>query len=160
MPVSSTVQSEMFAETSGDGYLVALTLDHESFALPIRVVDNTENITRSGDLFVAYPFIIDLPSTDGSKKPAARLKIDAVDRVIIASIRGANGPISVQIDIIRVEDPTGPPEITYTGFRLQDVTYDAFEIEGYFVLRDLDQEPYPFRRFVPAYFPALFASVS
>ena len=154
--VSSELRTATFAQETDEGLLVLLTIDHEDISPPIRVVNNTENVISRLVTFIGFPFDLALPSSDERAPPVARLTIDNVSREIAQSIRLISTPPSVLIEVVRLTDPE-VVEITYPGFKLRNVRWDALTVSGDLVVEDVAQEPYPADTFSPAAFPGLLS---
>lgn len=153
MTVSDATRADAWAPES-DQPLVLLTIDHADIDPPVRVVNNTVDITSGGNLFTAFPFEIDLPSSPEDAPPTARLRIDNVSREIGQAIRLISSPASVTMQVVRQDDPD-TIDAEFLGYRLSNVRYDALTVEGDLVREDLTREPYPFLTFSPAEFPGL-----
>lgn len=144
-----------FAADTDDVWLVLIKIDHADLAEPIRVVNNMEDITSSGDLYVGFPFDITLPDSREDAAPRARLSIDNVSREIAEAIRTITGAPDVTISVIRAADPD-MVEITWPSFIMRNVKWDVDKVYGDLVLEDFTSEPYPAGVFSPASFPGLF----
>lgn len=153
--VSTTFTTSAFAQDTTDVWLILLTIDHSTLSEPIRVVNNTQNITSNSELFVGFPFNITLPDNREGSPPRAQLSIDNVSREIGEAIRLMNSPASVKIDIIRAAAPD-TIEIEWPYFTLRNVKWDIQKVTGDLTFEDFSTEPYPAGKFVPAYFPGLF----
>lgn len=136
-------------------FLLLLTITHASLAAPIRVVNNTVNITSLGETFAAFPFQIQLPNEQEDSPPRMRLVIDNVDRTIIASLRPLTSPPAIQLDVCLASQPD-TLEASFPGFQLQSVDYDQFAVEGDLALDDIVTEPFPEGSYTPQYFAGLF----
>ncbi len=150
-----TLEAEVYKQETGEAFLVLLTISHDDLAQPIRVVNNQENITSNGNLFVAFPFEIELPGSGGNSLPEVTLRIDNVDRQIVQAIRSISGAPTVTLEVIMASTPdvieAGPYEFT-----LRNATYDALAVEGRLQFKDILNEPYPADSFTPSGFPGLF----
>ena len=132
-----------------------LTIDHADLAEPIRVVNNTEDVTVGADTYIAFPFEIELPGEAEDQLPKARLRIDNVDRQIVDAVRTVSGTPDVTLEIVLASDPTvtemGPFEM-----QLRSADYDALVVSGDLVVEDVLNIRYPGDRFTPASHPGLF----
>ena len=153
--LSTTVKQAMNASQTDKVFLLLLTINHASLASPIRVVNNTENITSNGNLYVAFPFEIALPDEREDALPRMRLRIDNVDQTIIVAIRSITSAATVTVDIVLADAPN-TLEATFAGFTLKEVSYDALVIEGTLYLEDVLNEPYPADSFTPNLYAGLF----
>jgi hypothetical protein len=153
--VSSRARKALFAQETDEVFLPLLTITHASLTTPIRVVHNPQNITSRGNLFVGYPFDMELPPADPDQPPRLRLTIDNIDRDIVASLRTLSTPPGVTLEVVLAATPdtveAGPYVMTLTG-----VDYDALTITGDLAAEDVLAEPYPGDAFTPAKFPGLF----
>lgn len=155
MPVSTTFKTSAFAQDATDIWLVLLTIEHDDLSAPIRVVNNTENVTSNSELFVAFPFDITLPDNRDGSPPTAKLAIDNVSREIGEAIRSISSPASVKIQIVR-HAALDTVEIEWPYFTLRNVKWDMLKVSGDLSFEDFVTEPYPAGKFVPAQFPGLF----
>lgn len=155
MPVSVAARAAMFAQETGEAFLILLRIDHPDFGAPIRVVNNTVNVTHDGDEFIGYPFDLILPDSEEDREVAARLTIDNVSREIAQAVRAAEDPPTADISVVRAAAPDDI-EVALPTFTLRNVNWDALTLSGDLVLGDITTEPYPAHFFDPGRFPALF----
>lgn len=153
--ISDSSKAAFYGSETDDAFLILLTIDHDDFVSPVRVVNNSEDITSNGELFIAFPFLLELPKDTDALAPQATLTIDNIDRQIITSLRSIASAPSIKIEIIRAADPD-TVEVSYDGMLLRDVTYDQSQVSGKIVLQRFDSEPYPAGRMTPKDFPGLF----
>ena len=158
--MSRTLSSEsiaaMFAPETDEVFLVLITVDHDELSEPLRVSSDSVDTTSRGDLFIAYPFKIALPSDDESAPPVAQVTIDNISKVIVDSLRSISSPATFKIEIIRAADPD-TVEIVFDQFLLKNVRGDVFQITGDLTIESVMTEPFPYRIFSPAEFRGLFA---
>jgi hypothetical protein len=153
--VSETGRQSAFAADTDDVWLVLLTIDHPDIDPPVRVVNNTEDITSRGDEFIGFPFDITLPDSREGAPPLARLAIDNASREIAQAIRLISSPPTILIEIIRASEPD-VVEMSFPFFTLRNVRWNASEVTGDITLEDFTSEPYPGGIFSPASFPGIF----
>lgn len=153
MTISNALRTEAWADAS-DLPLVLLVLEHADLPDPIRVVNNTEDVTSNGELFVAFPFELQLPDAREDAPPRARLRIDNVSREIGQAIRLISTPVSVTIQVVRQDDPDFV-EVEFAGMKLRNVKFDALQVEGDLAFEALDREPYPAFSYTPGAYPGL-----
>ena len=151
--ISQTGLASMHAVSTAEVWLVLLTLSASGMQT-IRVVNNNENVISGGNTFLAFPFEISLPSEDSDSPPRAYLRIDNVDRQIVAAVRALTVTPEVRIDVIRASAPDAP-EITFTGLFLRNVQYDAGYVSGELTYDSIFTEPVTFTM-TPSRFPGLF----
>jgi len=143
------------AQETNEVFLLLLTLDHEDLAEPIRVVNNTEDVTSRGMTFVAYPFEIALPDEDPESVARVSLRIDNVDREIVRNLRAIQAPLSVALEVVMASSPdtveAGPFNMTLVA-----AEYDALTVTGELAFEDVLNEPFPGQSYVPSEYPGLF----
>ena len=154
MPVTSALRQSAFAAETDEVWLVLLTLSHPDLTDDIRVVNNPVDITSRSKTYVGFAFDLTLPVDSDEQAPVARLTIDNVSRHIAEAIRSISSAPAVTMDIIRAAAPD-TVELTFSGFRLREVQWDALTVSGALVLDDITIEPYPAGVFSPASFPGL-----
>ncbi len=151
MTISDTARQQVFAQEGG-GFLSLLTISHPDLPEVLRFVNNTENVTVGGDLYIAYPFKVKLPKARDRTVPSASLEIDNVSRDIGQAIRQISSPPTITIEVVRLDD-VEVTEVTYPPFQLRNVKYDALTVSGELTVDDMMREPYPQRSFSPAEYP-------
>jgi Domain of unknown function (DUF1833) len=153
---SRAAQAEILA-TAADYPLVLLQIDHSALAQPIRVVGDTQDITCNGNLYVAYPFRIDLPDDFGESLPRARLSIDNVGReltVWLEASAGGRGATCTIRQVMRARPNTVEFAITMS---LNNLIVTAQEVSGELGFEDLLNRPAVLRFYRPETAPGLFA---
>jgi len=155
MPVSATLKSALFAQETGEIFIILLTLSNSEMAFPIRVCSDNVNLLSRGEIFIPYPFDLQLPLDDPDNPPSAKIVIDNVDRAIIRSLRTLTTPLTVLIEIVRA-GALDTVEVALPNFQMRNISYDAITIEGVLSLEFLLQEPFPAAIFDPGRFPGGF----
>lgn len=153
--VSLTARQALYAQETGEAFLVLLTIDHANLASPIRVSSDAVDTVSRGDTYIAFPFRLSLPDDSDDRPPRARLTIDNVDRTIVQTLRQISSAPTVLIEAVRGADP-GTVEAAFPDFELANARYDALTVQGDLTLESFLHEPYPAERFTPADFPGLF----
>lgn len=152
--LSSTALASAHAQETGEVWLVLLTITHSTLPTPIRVVNNTEDITSRGLLFQGFPFRIVLPGESSDGPVHASLEFDNVERTAIAAIRTTNSPPSVTIEVILASAPD-TVELSFAGLQLREANYDALTISGELHFESLMNEPITLSM-TPSRLPGLF----
>ncbi len=153
--LSSLALQSLYAGETGDAFLVLLTLSHPDLAQPICVTSDAVQTVSGGTVFVPFPFDLALPDDLDAKSYRARLVIDNVDRQIVEAVRSVTSAPDILIKIVRAATPD-TVESQFVDFKLTNVVYDAFRIEGDLTVEDFTAEPYPAATFSPGLFPGLF----
>lgn len=141
------------AQQTNEVWLVLLTITHPDITT-LRFVNNTDNIVSNSQTFTAFPFEVILPSQDADNIPRASLRIDNIDRSIVAALRSLTSPPIVQFDVILASSPN-TIEATFPGMKLMNATYTAATIEGELGPELLYTEPCTLTM-TPSRFPGMF----
>lgn len=153
--LSIVAKQAIFGQSTDQVFLMLLTIDHDDLSSPIRVVNNYENITSGGDVYVGYPFVFSLPDEDEETLSQVELVISNVDRLLVNSVRSINSPLSVVLEVILADTPdtieAGPLNMT-----MRDVKYDALRLTGTCNFQDILNEAYPNGLYIPSDYPGLF----
>jgi len=152
---SLTFRQAIYAQETDEVFIVLLEIDHADFASPIRVCNDSTDITSNGNVYTAYPFEIELPTDEDGDVPQARLIIDNVDRSLTEAIRSIQSPPTVRIMVVLVSDPD-TVEIDLPGFVFTNISYDVMTITGTISIENFLNEPFPGDIFTPTQFPGLF----
>lgn len=146
-----------YAESSGDGELEVITIDHDALEEPLRFVRNPVSVVHGGQTYEPFEFKIKAPqlNVDGSVVQST-LSIDAVDLRMILALRSIATPASLVHTIVLASDPNtitnGPWRYEITG----EQSYDAFRLELQLTFEPVLEEQCPWKRLSPSRAPGLF----
>ena len=148
-----------FASHTEEVWLVFLSISHPDLIDgTIRLVQNTEAVTRQGNSYSPTFFDITLPGQHDKRSSSAQISIPNIDRKITDSLRPLmSSDTLVEVDI-SVALATSPDETQHGPWLLglRNVTWDAEHVSAELVpLLDLDQE-WPVVRMDQARFPGLY----
>lgn len=152
--LSPTALQAGFESQTAEVFLVLLQITHPNLPEAIRVVNNNENVTSGGNVYIAYPFEIELPGEDSDQPPLARLRIDNVDRLLVATVREIATPPQITIRVVLASQPD-TIEMEFQGLTMRNVTYDAATISGELVFEQILVEPVA-TVMTPSKFPGAF----
>lgn len=141
--------------SSGEVWLVLLTISHASLGTPIRVVRNTVDIVSNGETFTAYPFEISLPEDVDGQIPQVSLSISNVDKMLMDTLRSIITPLDVTVQVVLASSPD-VIELSVTDFKLREVQYDATNINGTLLMEDVLNIRIPADIMNPGQYPGLF----
>lgn len=154
--LSAAARAAAFAQETGEAFIVLLELEHPQFAGIIRVCSNNVGVYSGGNLYQPFPFEVNLPDDTEDAVPRVTLKIDNIDRRIMAEVRAiTSGAVTVRMSVVLASSPD-VIEVGPLTFTLRDVTYDAMTIEGALVYEDVLNEAFPSGEFSQSRFPGLF----
>ena len=127
--LSAVTQAALNASETIKLFLVLIEIDHTDLGSPIRIVNNTEDVTSNGDLYSAFAFEFKPPmEVDGTIKSTS-IVIDGVDRSIVTALRSINTPATVEASIIRQDAPNVIEAGPWT-FLMRNVTWSAHRVSG------------------------------
>jgi hypothetical protein len=112
---------EKTGSTSGVEPVYLLEISHPQLVAPIRVVNDTQDITSNGDLFIACAFRVKLPDDMATQMPRAELAVDNIGRELTQWLEASNGGRGAQVRMMQVMRDT--PDIIE-----MDVTLDLFNV--------------------------------
>jgi len=126
--ISATAMAAFYAAQTGAVLPVLLEITHDvtGYPNPLRIANNTVDLTYGGNTYTAFPFKYDPPDQreDGSTANA-RLTICAVDQTIPALLRLAVGAATVQATATFWNDESGSvlfEELASWSFTLRNVS--------------------------------------
>jgi Domain of unknown function (DUF1833) len=145
---------QAIAQHADEPFLVLLTIEHDTVAAPFRFVRNRTAVVSRGQEFLASHFEIDLPG-DGDEAPRARITVANVDRRIGQAMQALVTPPTCLIELVLASTPD-IVERAWAQFVLDEVTWDAFAVQGTLSRITYWDEPWPYIRVTPQRFPGLF----
>lgn len=162
--LSETLISSANAVETDEVYILLLTISHPNLSDDIRVTDDglmdlplagVPGVVSRGQEFIKLPFEFALPGDPENGTPFTKIKIDNIDRDIVAAVRAIRGKADVKAEVILASDPDNV-EISLEGFQLVGVTYDRFVVEGSLTIEQFENEPYPGEYYLPSTTPGAF----
>lgn len=165
--LSADAIKAMFSQESDDSLIVLLTISSSEISPSLRLADNytqrlseTDSevlygVTSNSNEYMFLPFNLTLPTEEESSVPRCQLIINDVTRYLTPVIRSITAPPNVQIDLVLKSNPD-VIEITFGGFILTNISYNANQITADLTVESLAIEPFPSHTFTPSYFPGLF----
>lgn len=127
---SAAYRSTLAATSAPEAPLILLQIDHAGLATPVRVVNDTQDITSNGNTYVACPFRCELPDDFEGQLPRARLAVDNVGRELmywIESSGGGSGSTVTFAQVMRSRPDVVEWSIT---MNLYNVTANWREVSG------------------------------
>lgn len=156
MTVSTTTARQLQKVADNGGVLMLLEINHASFSAPVRLVNDTRNITTLGYEWLALPFSITLPNDKAKEVQRARLQMDNVGREITAELEALPPGASIKATIRMVHRST-PGVIDFQfAAPLSGVRVDATAVSATMGRDDIMRMSAVLLRFDPSTAPALF----
>jgi hypothetical protein len=143
------------AENTAEVFLMLLTFNHETFAEPIRLVNNLEDITSRGNVYMAFPFSLALPVDDGDSLPTVEISCENASLELIDELRSLVSPMSVTLELILASTPDYI-EQSIADMRVSGIEYDAQNLKLTANIDDLLNTIFPKERYLPSNFAGLF----
>ena len=112
---------ERTGNTSGETPLILLEITHADLAVPVRVVNDTQDIVSGGETFVAFSFDITLPADIDKQLPRATLTLDNVGRELTQWLDASLGGRGSQCRVMQIMRDT-PDVLEF------DSTYDMLNV--------------------------------
>lgn len=106
---SSAARQNLLATSADEPFLVLLEITHSDLATPVRVVNDTQNLTSNGAEFIGCPFDVTLPDDVAGQVPQAKLEIDNIGRDLTQWLefsRGGQGAICRIMQVMRSDPNT------------------------------------------------------
>jgi hypothetical protein len=156
--VSPSALHAMLAQETGEVFLAAITLNHSSFATPIRLVSDQQALTRTAGTFQPFAFDVKLPNEQEDQVPQVQITIDNVDRSILTQIRtiGAERP-TLMLEVILASSPN-TIEAGPFNYSILNINYDASTIQGTIGFEDdILNTAFPADTYTPSNSKGLFA---
>ena len=154
--VSATTMEAILAQQTDQVFLTTLRISHPDLNDDLLFVNDTAQHIMSGETYLPAGFEFRLPDDVEDNVPRGQILLDNVDQQIIQVVRPLNVAPSIEVNIVRVDDPPvvelGPIE-----FELQEFSYDAHTIRGQLgYAQDFLTEGFPRDNFNPRTAPGLF----
>lgn len=164
--ISDNLRQAAYAQETDIAIIVLLTLSTPDLPDTIRVCnvpvekftdlgENVYGVTSNNQRYIFLPFDITLPQDDKTGAVSAKLTIDNVNRQIVQYARQTRKALNVGIQVI-LSNNLDYVELEYNDFKLTNVSYNGFSVEGDLSVDYLGLEPFPAGRFTPSGFPGLF----
>lgn len=156
--LSSTATAALFAQQTGISIPVLIEITHgvAGYDNPLRLVNNTEDVTYDGDTYTAFPFVYDMPDVrdDGSIQNA-RITFCAVDQRIAAILRSTQiAPTATAIALM--VDGTWMEPLASQALTLRRVSGGLDTVSAELVYEEALDNEFPADDFRPTTFPGLF----
>lgn len=88
---SAQYRSTLAKVSMEEAPLILLEIDHPELPEPVRIVNDTVDITSNGNLYIAFPFNCSLPDDFENQLPRARLSISNIGRDLMVWLETTDG---------------------------------------------------------------------
>lgn len=154
-PLSSAAARAILARETDEVFLILLEITHPDI-LPVRIVNNTEPVTRVEGTYQPYPFEAVLPEDSDAASPQVQLRIDNCDREVTRVLRNLQGIPKCTLRVVLASSPN-VDEVGPYSFSILEVGYDAMMISatlGY--EEDFLNQAVPAQSYIPSNSQGLF----
>ena len=153
---SAAYKSTLAEVNAPEAPLILLEIDHAELDEPVRVVNDTQDLTSNSNLYVAFPFRCVLPDDFENQLPKARLSIDNVSRDLmywIETTGGGQGSTATFKQVLRSNPDLVEWQIQMSLF---NVNVTMQEISAELGFENLFGKPAVSFRYNPTNSPGLF----
>lgn len=141
---SSAFLTTVHSQESGNVVSVLIEIRHPSLSEPIRLCDNTEDLTSNGNVYTGFPFELTLFQEDG-QTPRASIRIQNVDRRIGDAVMGLTTRPKMDIAVVLADSPDDF-EFDWISTELASVDGNVISVTGDITGMDFTSEPWPYLR--------------
>lgn len=133
-----------------------LEINHPALSTPVRVVNDTQDITSNGNLYIACPFRFVPPDDFENQLPKAKLAVDNVGRDLMYWIETTSGGQGSSLNAMTVMR-SRPNQIEWSiSMNLYNVQVTIKEVTAELGFDNLFAKPAVARQFRPDNSPGLF----
>tara|TARA_R110000868_G_scaffold31576_3_gene115602 strand:- start:1829 stop:2302 length:474 start_codon:yes stop_codon:yes gene_type:complete len=99
---SAAARENLLATSASEPFFVLLEITHADLAVPVRVVNDTQNMTSNGVEFIGCPFNVTLPDDVAGQMPSAQLEVDNIGRDLTQWLEFSRGGQGARCRIMQV----------------------------------------------------------
>lgn len=99
---SAAARENLLATSADEPFLVLLEITHADLAVPVRVVNDTQNMTSNGIEYIGCPFNVTLPDDVAGQMPQAQLEVDNIGRDLTQWLEYSRGGQGARCRIMQV----------------------------------------------------------
>ncbi len=124
--LSTLALKSINAEETDQIWLPLVVMTNAAWTGPLRLVANSEDITSGGNLYTAFPFMVNLPDEEPEGTAVMSWSFDNTSLELMQLFRSVNGYISAQVFWVLAATPDtveiGPFNLQLRGFNYDDST--------------------------------------
>lgn len=102
MTYSTNARRNLLATSADEPMLELAEITHSGLAVPVRVVNDTQDIVVGGQTYIACPFSLSRPDDVDQQTPAAKLSVDNIGRELTQWLESSNGGKGARCRIMAV----------------------------------------------------------
>lgn len=153
MPLSQTALQAVLSSATDMVFLECLTVSHPEINT-IRLVNNTENLTRSEGEFFRFPFEVSAATQVQDRPPSIDINADAVDQRVVQALReiaGKRTRAKITYEVVLADTPNsvefGPVIFEFDTMSVDSAT--KVTVKASFLRGSLD-DAFPAGQFAPS----------
>lgn len=117
--------------------LVLMEIDRDDLSVPIRLVNDHDDIVHNGNTFTAMPFRVGLPDEPEQGLPRASLAIDNVGKALTSWIENADWSLPTTANLIQVMRSSPDVAEWSVVMDMTDVAMTSLEVTARLGFEDL-----------------------
>lgn len=159
--IPTTIVQAMNAQTTSQVFLVLLEITHSTLGTPVRLVNNTEDITYDGNSFTAFPFSVTLPPDAEETQYQSQITLSNASRLLVSTARLLSASRErAKVKIMVVSDISSGVAnellMTISNLEVANVSYDVDQLTINCRIESLLNEGWPGYSFLPSTFPGIY----
>lgn len=99
---SAEYKSTLAATSAPEAPIILLEITHPGLSIPVRVVNDTENVTSNGHEYIACAFRCTLPDDMENQLPKATLAVDNVGKELMVWVETSAGGYGAQAHFMQI----------------------------------------------------------
>lgn len=99
---SDNAKRNLLATSADEPFLILLEITHPDLSVPVRLVNDVQNLTCGGVEFTACPFRMTLPDDVLGQLPHAQLEVDNIGRELTQWLEYSRGGQGARCRVIQV----------------------------------------------------------
>lgn len=153
---SANGRRNVLATSAEENLLALLEITHPDLAIPIRVVNDTQDLVFRGDTFTACAFQLQLPDDVEAQIPQATISVDNVSRDLMSWLEFSRGGQGAKCRIILVF--RSDPDVAELDMQLDltGISADNLKVSGALGFQNTLAQVAVVKTFTPATAPGLW----
>jgi hypothetical protein len=156
MTYSTNARRNLLATSADEPMLELVEITHPDLEIPIRVVNDTQDITVEGNEFIACPFSLTRPDDVDQQAPTAKLSVDNIGRELthwLEHSRGGKGARCRLMAVLRSQPDVIEFDMTMD---LSGLSINNMTVDGELGFQNTLMQPAVTMRYDPISSPGLF----
>jgi len=153
---SDNFKKTVHAVDADESPIILIEIDRDDLSVPIRLVNDSANVTHQSNTFIACPFRVSIPDEPEQGLPTASLAIDNVGKELSYWVDQCDWTLPTTCKLIQImrSDPN-VAEWSIT-MDMTDVAMDSLQITAKLGFEDLFSAPGVNFKYTPVNAPGIF----